>query len=178
MTADQRADKVLLGHISGVFGVKGWVKIWSDTAPAEGILDYREWWLGKGSDWRKVTLRAGQRQGKTIIAQLEGCDDRDAALALRGQRIAVDKRTLPTLPVGEYYWHQLQGLSVRTEAGDVVLGRVDHLIETGANDVLVVRADSDSVDQRERLIPWIPESVVKQVNLDDGVMVVDWDPEF
>lgn len=178
MTSDNGAGRVLLGHVNGVFGVRGWVKVWSDTAPPDGILGYREWWLGKGRSWKRVKVLDGKRQGKTIIAQLEGCDDRDQAAALRGLEIAVDKSELPSLPQGEYYWHQLVGLEVVTVDGAQCLGRVDHLMETGANDVIVVRPCEGSMDDRERLIPWIPEQVVKLIDLDAKRMQVDWDPEF
>jgi 16S rRNA processing protein RimM len=84
---------------------------------------------------------------------------------------------LPELPSGEYYWYQLEGLDVFTVSGEC-LGKVHHLMETGSNDVVVVRATSGSIDQRERLIPYLPDQVVQQVDLDQGRMVVDWDPEF
>jgi 16S rRNA processing protein RimM len=88
---------------------------------------------------------------------------------------------LPALAEGEYYWHQLEGLEVWCGAsegdGQVLLGTVDHLIETGANDVLVVRASPGSMDQRERLIPYLPGDVVTGVDLAAGRMEVNWFPE-
>ena len=60
----------------------------------------------------------------------------------------------------------------------VKLGRVDHLIETGSNDVLIVKPTPDSMDDKERLIPYLPDQVIKSVNLESGLLTVDWDPEF
>jgi len=180
MASELEPSRVSLGHINGVFGVRGWVKVWSDTSPPEGILNYRDWWLGDGRSWKRVKVLDGKRQGKLIVAQLDGCDDRDQAAALRGLQIAVSKDSLPRLPQGEYYWHQLVGLEVYvdTNGGEQMLGKVDHLLETGANDVIVVRACGGSIDDRERLLPWIPEQVVKMIDLGAGRMQVDWDPEF
>ena len=84
---------------------------------------------------------------------------------------------MPQLEQGDYYWRDLIGLRVRTTEG-VDLGKVTSLMETGANDVLVVRGDNHSLDRQERLIPWVPDEFVTEVNSADGFMVVDWDPEF
>ncbi|MDX1610260.1 MAG: ribosome maturation factor RimM, partial [Halofilum sp. (in: g-proteobacteria)] len=93
------------------------------------------------------------------------------AAALRHAEISVPVEELPEPADGEWYWHELIGLRVETSDG-TVLGRVDHLLETGANDVLVVR------NGRERLIPWIPDEVIRAIDPEDGRMVVEWDPEF
>lgn len=161
---------VQLGQISGVFGVRGWVKVRSYTRPREGIFAYNPWLLHAPEGWRAYSLVQGKLQGRSVIAQLQGVADRDQASALLGQAIAVAESELPVLPQGQYYWDQLEGLEVRTLEG-VVLGKVEYLIETGANDVLVVRGE------REHLLPYIP-NVVRQVQLDTGVLLVDWDPDF
>jgi 16S rRNA processing protein RimM len=160
-----------LGKISGVFGVQGWVKIFSWTDPREGILEYTPWMVHHRGEWREMQVEAGQRQSKMVIAKLAGIDDRDQALLLNGAVIAVPGDRLQRLQQGQYYWRQLEGLKVVNTAG-VDLGRVDHLMETGANDVLVVKGD------RERLIPYTPGHAVQKVDLEAGVISVDWDPEF
>ncbi|MDX1480753.1 MAG: ribosome maturation factor RimM [Woeseiaceae bacterium] len=158
---------VVLGEVAGVYGVRGWVRIRSYTVPPEGLLDYRECLLGGADGWRNAMIETGRRQGKGIVLHLAGIDDRDAAQALIGCEIAVPREALPEPGDGRYYWTDLEGLEVRHTDG-CVLGYVDHLIGTGANDVLVVRGD------RDRLIPFVTESVVREVDLDDGVIVVDW----
>lgn len=111
-----------------------------------------------------------------MIAHIKGVDDRDSAELLRGCDIAVPLSELPALDEGEYYWHQLEGLTVVSRGS--VLGRVDHLMETGSNDVLVVKPCEGSVDRRERLIPWVRGQYVISVDLERAVIEVDWDPEF
>jgi 16S rRNA processing protein RimM len=165
-------EKLLeLGKISGVFGVKGWVKVYSYTDPREGITNYSPWRVKLKGQWREYTVEAGQRQGKTVIAKLEGIDDRDQAMLLSGGLIAIRSDQLQPLAEGEYYWHQLEGLQVVNLQG-VELGIVDHMMETGANDVMVVKGD------RERLIPFTQGHTVELIDLDEGVITVDWDPEF
>ncbi len=165
---------VTLGHIGGVFGVKGWVRVVSHTRPVSRILDYSPWYVQQGHDWTAIDVIAGHRQGRGIVAHLSGVEDRDQAAGLIQARIAVQRRQLPPLDAGEYYWADLEGLQVTTIQG-VTLGQIDRLMETGANDVMVVQGESE-----ELLIPYIPE-VISKVDLDAGTMMVDlvdWDPEF
>lgn len=181
MTAGEADDRIILGRITGVFGVKGWVKVWSFTDPVDAILDYGTWWLRLPEGWREHEVDAGQRQGKGLIAHLAGCDDRDGAGRFTRAEIAVPAATMPALPEGEYYWYQLEGLRVLAivEGGSpVLLGEVDHLLETGANDVIVVRACEGSLDERERLVPWVRGEVVLGVDLVKKELTVDWDPSF
>jgi len=160
---------VVLGHICGIFGVRGWVKVFSETDPKDNILSYSPWYLGQDGTPRK--LIDGKPQGKTIIARIDGCTDCDQAAALMGQQIAVRRSQLPPATASEFYWIDLEGLGVETLEG-VKLGRVSHLFATGANDVLVVRGD------RERLLPFVWGDVVKAVDFDELRISVDWDPEF
>jgi len=161
---------VILGHVSGRYGVKGWVKVYSDTRPREDILRYRPWLLKTAKGWQEYPLKAGRPHGKGIVAQLAGVTDRDQAGLLTGAEIAIRQEQLPALATGEFYWMQLEGLQVENLSG-VSLGTVSHLFETGANDVMVVEGD------RQRLIPYI-DTVVKQVDLTQGIICVDWDAEF
>jgi len=169
--------QVVLGRISGAHGVKGWVKVYSETAPVDNILQYSPWYLRRDTKVEAFEVLEGRQQGKAIVARLKGINDRDQALTLRGAEITVSRDCLPATEPGEYYWADLEGLSVRTQDG-VVLGVVDHLLETGANDVLVVVGSSDSLDQQERLIPFIQGQFVQKVDLEQGSITVDWDPEF
>ena len=162
---------VVLGRLSGLYGVQGWLKVYSDTEPREGIIKYPRWWVKQQGSWRQIRVEQGRRHGKGVVVKLEGIDDRDAAAKLLNAEVAVDRSELPDTAPGEFYWTDLEGLTVVCVDG-TELGRVDHLIETGANDVLVVTGE------RERLIPYIPEQVIKQIDLEQGRMVVDWDPEF
>jgi len=166
------SDYLNAGEISGVFGVKGLVKVFSFTEPRENIVRYSPWLLQKNDQSWEVKVVSGQRHGNVVVAELENISDRDAALALMGAKILIRKQQLPKPKPGEYYWADLVGLRVETESG-LKLGIVDHLLETGANDVLVVRDG-----ERERLIPFLQRQTVLQIDLAAGVMIVDWDPDF
>lgn len=161
--------RVVLGRIVGVYGVRGWVKIFSETEPREAILDYSPWLLGPGHEPRRVV--EGRRHGKGVVARLVCCDDRDQAAVLVDQEIAVERGQLPPPAPDEVYWADLEGLQVWDTNG-VHLGSVDHLFSTGVNEVLVV------IGERERLIPFAWGEVVKSVDLAGGRIEVDWDPEF
>ena len=160
---------VPLGHIAGVHGIQGWVKVHSLTEPREAIFEYQPWLLGEALE--AVRVRQGKKHGNRLIALLENADSREAAEALVNQPIAVYRDQFPELPQGEFYWADLLGLVVKLEDGRE-LGTIDRMLATGANDVMVVRGE------RERLIPFIAGRYVKEVDLDGGVVMVDWDPEF
>ncbi|HEV7122280.1 MAG TPA: ribosome maturation factor RimM [Rhodanobacter sp.] len=165
--------RVLIGRIVGLYGVQGWLKIESWAEPRMRIFDYQPWLLGAAPDAeRKISGVKGRTQGKGLVAQLPGVDDREQAAALIGTDIHVARDQLPAPAKDEYYWVDLVGLEVVTTQ-DEALGRVSHLFATGANDVVVVRDGP-----RERLIPFVQGSYVRSVDLSAGRMVVDWDPEF
>jgi 16S rRNA processing protein RimM len=160
---------VVLGRVAGVHGLHGWVKVLSDTEPRENILAYSPWYLGTPARPREVL--GGRRQGKGLVARLAGCSDRDRAAGLVGMEIAVRRDQLPPATADEFYWTDLEGLRVETESGET-LGLVHHLFSTGANDVLVVRGS------RERLVPFLWGMVVDDVDFEQGLIRVRWDPDF
>ncbi len=162
---------LLVGKISGVFGVKGWVKVFSFTEPRENILTYSPWILKKAQDTQRLELLDGVLQSKTIVACLSGVSDRELAAALNGYQIFIDSSLLPEPEANEYYWRDLIGLTVENLQG-ISLGEVDYLFETGANDVLIVKSE------RERLIPFVQGQYIKQIDLEAGKMIVDWDADF
>lgn len=164
-------QQISVGKISGVFGIKGWVKVFSFTDPRENILTYSPWLLKKNDETKTVTIVDGQLQGKTIVAQLADINDRDQAESLMGWDILISQSQLPKAAKGEYYWSDLIGLNVETVDG-VALGVVDSLLETGANDVLIVHGE------RERVIPFLQGQTIVNVDLDAGRIIADWDPEF
>jgi 16S rRNA processing protein RimM len=159
---------VVLGQISGLFGVKGWVKIHSYTDPREAILDYGDWQIGQEGNWKSAHLAEGKRHGKTVIARLDGIEDRDDAAEYIDALISVPRTKMPATEKDEYYWSDLEGLKV-VGADGRLLGQVAYLLETGANDVLVIRGD------QEILIPYIAGEVIKDVDLAEGVINVDWE---
>lgn len=159
---------VILGQVTGLYGVKGWVKVHSYTEPREAILDYKDWLLLRDGDWQSVRLVEGKRHGKTVIARLEGVNDRDVAATYVDDDIGVPREQLPDAGRDEFYWADLEGLQVVHQDGRV-LGKVAYLLATGANDVLVVKGD------QEILIPFVQGEVIKDVDLAAGVINVDWE---
>ncbi|NCT68221.1 MAG: ribosome maturation factor RimM [Rhodanobacteraceae bacterium] len=163
---------VLLGRIVGVHGVRGELKLESYTEPRTQIFRYRPWLLRSASGDRQIDGGRGRAHGKGLVAELPGVVDRDAAAALVGTEVWVARSALPALKPGEYYWSDLEGLEVVTVEG-VPLGRVSHLLATGANDVLVAKDG-----ERERLIPFLVDRFVTGVDMEQQRITVDWDPEF
>lgn len=169
-------DLIVLGKITSVHGIRGEVKIYSFTDPLENLLDYSHWTLRRDGESRKAELVSGRLQGKVLVAKLKGLDDREIARTYAGYEICVPRDALPSLDDDEYYWHQLEGLRVIDLEGRL-FGVIDHLLETGANDVIVVKPCAGSLDDRERLLPYT-EQCVRSVDLAAGEMRVDWDADF
>lgn len=172
-------DAVAVGRIAGVYGIRGWVKIHSATAPQENIFDYQPWWIRTRSGWQALEIVERRRQGRGLVARIAGIDDRDRAQEICQQDILVSRSQFSTLSPGEFYWSELLGLTVYSEFGEtrVRLGKVVGFMETGANDVLLVRGYATSCDRRERLIPYVDQYVI-HTDLDGGEMIVAWDPAF
>jgi 16S rRNA processing protein RimM len=166
---EPQTRRLVLGRITGLFGVRGWVKVFSETEPREGILRYSPWLIGDSP--RPLRVLEGRVHGKGVVARLDGCDDRDQAAALVNLEIAVTRERLPPPRPDEFYWVDLEGLAVETLEG-VRLGLVSHLFATGSNDVLVVIGD------RERLLPFVWDEVIRSVDFDRRLIQVDWDPDF
>lgn len=167
-------EPVIMGRISGLYGVRGWVKVYSYSEPRDNILQYTTWLIrpqGGKQAWREIGNLNGRVHGKGIVVQLEGVNDRDMAASLIGYEIAIRREQFPALEEGEFYWADLEGLRVLNQ-DDVDLGTVKGLFSTGANDVMVVKGE------RERLIPFIREQVIRSIDLAAGEIRVDWDPEF
>jgi 16S rRNA processing protein RimM len=164
-------DLVIMGFVRGAFGVRGWLKVHADTEFADSLFDYPVWWLGSNGAWTPYNFIDGQVQPKALVAQLEGVLDRDGAESLRGMQIAVPRSEFPEPDEDEYYWSDLIGLQVKNLQGEV-FGSVGELMETGANDVLVV-----DDGQNRRLIPFV-DAVVTEVDLDARLIVVDWGADY
>jgi len=159
-----------MGRIAAPYGVRGWVRIETYSAATESLLDHRVWWLEHKGTWQEERVEEARVHGHSVVAKLEGCSDRDAAAMLKGADIAIPRSELPAAGPGEFYWADLIGLKVTNEQAQE-LGVVARMLETGANDVLVVEGS------RERLIPFVQE-VVRQVDFAAGVITVAWDATY
>jgi len=168
VVAPTDSTPLVLGRLSGLYGVRGWVKVHSYTVPREAILNYSSWLLEQDRVWREVNVAEGRKQGKTVVARLDGITDRDMAATLVGATIGIARENLPETESGEYYWTDIEGLQVVHQDGRV-LGKVVYLLATGANDVLVVQGE------QELLIPFVKNEVIKDVDLATGIINVDWE---
>ena len=168
---------IQIGSIVGVHGVKGWVKLFSDTDPAEQILSYHPWHVRQHGKLIAVEVAEVRQQGKKIQVRFKDVDNRNQAEAWVGATVWTKKTDFPQLPEGEFYWHELMGLTVDNTEGEI-LGRVARLFETGANDVLVVEPCAGSVDGLERLIPYVEPQFILKVDLETGSILVNWSKDF
>ncbi|WP_116475076.1 ribosome maturation factor RimM [Zobellella maritima] len=172
------SDPVVVGQLGAVYGIKGWLKVNSFTDQPEGIFDYQPWLIKDGKGWREVQVTGWKRHSNGLICKLADIDQREEAQALTGTDIAVGAEVFPALPEDQFYWRDLIGCQVKNTRG-YHLGEVTQLMETGSNDVLVVKANAnDAFGQRERLIPFLEEQVIKSVNVQGKIIEVDWDPDF
>ncbi|MBT3195899.1 MAG: ribosome maturation factor RimM [Candidatus Ruthia sp.] len=162
--------RLLVGKINGLFGVQGWVKIFSHTHPRKNILSYQPWHIKVDGQWQTLNIVKGREQGKTIVAQLKDINDRDQAKSMIGIDLYIEKSQLPKLPKGKHYWEDLIGLEVINQ-NNVVLGKVLNLVDTGANNVLVVNG------KKEHWVPYI-EPFLISVDIDKQQILVDWDEDF
>ena len=177
VTPETADDLIVIGKIYSIHGVRGEVKVYSFTDPIDNLLDYKKLTLRRGNDVRQAELVSGRsHNGKFLVVKLKGLDDREEARLLAGYEICVPRNLFPELTDGEYYWYQLEGLKVIDQLGQL-LGKIDHLLETGANDVMVVKPCAGSLDDRERLLPYT-EQCVLAVDLAAGEMKVEWDADF
>jgi 16S rRNA processing protein RimM len=167
---------VVLGRVIAPFGIQGWLRLSPLGDDPAAWRSMPTWWLGSdadGTEWRSYQLEDLRLQGKGLVVKLQGIDDRNAAEAVIGSFVAAPRQALPPTQQDEYYWADLIGLRVVNEQG-LELGTVAELIETGANDVLVVR---DGAANSERLLPFIAQ-VVKEVNVAGGVVRVAWERDW
>jgi 16S rRNA processing protein RimM len=167
---EHKDETICVGHIIGAQGVKGWVRVFSNTSPRENILNYSPWKIDTG-DAIKTVEASGRLQGKNVVVKLAGVEDRNQAIELVGSKIFILPEQLPELDEGDYYWSDLIGLEVESLQAEP-LGTIAMMMETGANDVMVLKGD------RERLIPFVMDDIVRQVDLTNKRVVVDWKPDY
>jgi len=160
---------VVVGKLVGLYGVSGWFRVQSFTDPADALLGYTDWLIERGGKWQPAKREAARRHGKGLVAKLGLAGDRDEAAEFVGAELAIERNQLAPAASGEYYWNDLAGLLVVDMRGRE-LGRVDYLLETGGHDVLVITGSGG-----ETLIPFVLDTYIKNVDLSDGRIVVDWE---
>ena len=164
--------KIYLGRITGVHGIKGWLKIQSFSSPPENILNYPIWIINHQGEEDFYSIEQGRKQNNKIVVKLEKIDDRNTAESLINSKIQIQRSDLPKLSNENYYWSDLVGLSVLSSE-EKVIGKIESLIETGANDVMVINALKD-----ERiLVPFVMHEIIKEVNVELNYIKIDWSIE-
>ena len=165
----EKQPEIVIGRLGGAYGVRGWMKVSSYTRPKENIFSYSPWLLRIGERWQQVSVDDKQQRGDRLTVKLSGVESPEQARELLHSDIAIFREQLPPLAAGEYYWFDLVGLQVFNQ-DDVRLGEVSNIVETGANDLLVVK----DANKRRDLIPLVNYGYVMQVDLNAGTMQVDW----
>lgn len=160
-----------MGRIAAPYAVRGWVKIQPYTEYLDSLLDYPVWRLGKAGQWREYKVLEAKVHSQSLVAQLDGVADRNAAEALQGYEVAVARTERPAAEADEYYWDDLVGLEVVNLAGES-LGKVVEMLETGAHDIMKVVAG-----ERERLIPFTAP-IIQAVAIEAGRIEVDWGADW
>ncbi|MDR3477472.1 MAG: ribosome maturation factor RimM [Gammaproteobacteria bacterium] len=163
-----QTEYVVIGKIGAAYGIKGWLKIVSFTESITNILDYAPWYLQEGQTWKPVKVDGGREHGKGIVVHIAGFDTPESARLLTGKVIGIQRSQLPALKKQEYYWSDLEGLTVINQRGET-LGKVIYLMATGSNDVLVIKGE------KEHAIPYLPGDTITSIDLEKGEMHVDWD---
>ncbi len=177
MSTDNQ-DIIVVGKLGASYGIKGWLKVFSYTDNTESIFDYSPWFVEQGGKWVEYKVESWKRHNKGLVVKLDGLDVREDAQLMTNFEILIDPAVLPELPEDEFYWRDLIGMQVVTGNG-YDLGTVSDLLETGSNDVLVVKANlKDAFGQKERLIPFLEEQVIKHIDREAQRIEVDWDPGF
>ena len=159
-------SRILIGKVSGCFGVKGWLKVFSYSDPRENITRYKSWYVN-GKLYDNIQSK---KHSKLIVAKLEGIEDKETAMTFIGQNIEIDVSQLEQLNDEHFYWRDLVGLNVTNTKG-ISFGKVKSLLETGTHDVIVIKGNKGD---RERLIPFIMNNTIIKVDLNEKTIVVDW----
>jgi 16S rRNA processing protein RimM len=164
-------DLGLIGEIVKPHGIRGEVKAYLYSEQPENLKQYKKIVLQEpaGSGTETYSIIKSREQGKLAILQLENVGTREAAEALQGSRIWVNKVDFPTLDSDEYYWHQLKGLIVMTETGQE-LGRVTKIFNTTAHDIMVVSGAG-----HEFMIP-VKDDIIRNIDEQGGKIVISPPP--
>ncbi|WP_354622632.1 ribosome maturation factor RimM [Psychromonas sp. MME2] len=171
------AEPIVIGKFGAVYGIKGWLKVHSYTDDAESIFEYKPLLMKSKGQFQDVIITDWKRHNNGFVAKVAEFDVREDAQALVGLELFVDSKELPELE-DDFYWRDLIGCQVHTDKG-YHLGVVTDMMETGSNDVLVVKANSnDAFGQKERLIPFIEQQVISNIDIKNKLIEVNWEPDF
>jgi 16S rRNA processing protein RimM len=161
-------DYVVVGKLGSTHGILGWLKLYSFTEPAINILAYTPWYIEDVKEWKLINLEASREHAEGLIVKLTGYNNPEKARLLTNKKVAILRSQLPLLKKGDFYWSDLENLTVINTDG-MVLGKVIYLLETGSNDVLVIKGND-----KEHAIPYLPD-VIMDVDLANQIIHVHWE---
>lgn len=167
---DKQNKRVIIGCLGAAFGVQGYLKVNSYTTPKTNILDYPDWQVQHQGQWQPLPIERLKQQGDGIVLKIKGIDDRDIAKTYTNDLIAINRDELPDTSSDEFYWTDLEGLTVKTTTGET-LGTIIEMRDTGANDVMIIKGE------KRHLVPFI-DGVLISVDLEQQLVIVDWDHDF
>lgn len=171
-------NRIIVGKFGACYGIRGWIRVFSFTEDPESLFSYQPWYICRNNQWQKVELEGIRTHNQDVVVKLIGVGDRNVANALTNYEIAIDSKLLPALQRGDFYWKDLIGCRVLTRQ-NYDLGIVADLMETGSNDVLIIKANlNDVFNMKERLIPFVDKQVIKMIDLNTKQIIVEWDPAF
>lgn len=175
-------DLVLVGYISGAYGLNGWVRVRPYSADADALLNAKTWWLDK-PEFRDVAMMQSKIHSGDVVAQLMGVAGREAAEALKGASVQIPRSHFPALSDNEFYWVDLIGLEVENLQG-VRLGQVSDMMDNGAHPILRVAvpqaaetAGADPKAAQELLIPFVEQFIIT-VDRPAKKITVDWGLDY
>lgn len=179
------SDLVVMAQVKEPYGLKGWIKLYMFGEARDGLKDFSQWWINRGSEakpaWQCVIPEQVAVHAGTLVAKWPGVEDRDAAFALKGLQIAVPRSQFAANEENEFYWSDLIGLAVSNRQGEL-LGQVEGLLDLGPHQVLKVRsaagaAASNAQASGERLIPFVAQ-YIDAVEIGQGKITVDWGLDY
>lgn len=170
---DKNSKYVVVGRLGRPYGLKGWQHLQTFTQPPENIFEYKGWYVLHKKLWQPVKLAEYKLHGSTWIIHLEGINTKEEAALYSNFSIAVLRNELPRLEEGEYYWSDLEGLSVFTKEG-LSLGKIEYLYENTGQDIMAVKSALPGQQSKERHIPFIWEETVLEVDIIENKVIVDW----
>ncbi len=165
---------VVIAKLGATYGLQGDIKLYVLSESIESPFSYSQWWIKTSSakNWSELKNEEVYRLGTKILIKLSGVDSPEMASTYVNAKIGVPRKNLPTPDEDEYYWTDLEGMSVKNKSG-VCFGMVSHVMETGANDVLVIQNEA----KEETLIPFI-EHYILDVDNDQNKILVDWETDY
>ncbi|UDG81286.1 Ribosome maturation factor RimM [Candidatus Profftia lariciata] len=171
-------NPVVLGKIGSAYGLYGWLKIFSSTENTKKIFEYQPWFIHNNNQWWHINLENWKGYKKDLIIKIKGINDRNTANRLTNLEIVIEYSQLPKLQNGDYYWRDIINCQIINING-YYLGQIVNIIETGSNDVIVVQENKrDKCNIKKHLIPFLDGKVIKNVNLKNKIITVDWCPLF